>query len=164
MRLPKINWKLGGLAYIAISVIFFFAFFYSAFNNHFRIDHFDAVPGNSNWPEHYVVYPSPALVFAWTWSIWRVLGLIIWLGLGLWMVLMANDVIGKKQGSFGGWVARNPNLSFLGILVISVTLFLSSYSNKVAGNNKTIITPDQYKVVKGDNGALKGLFQKGHLY
>lgn len=163
-RSSKINWKLGGLSYIAISIIFFFAFFYSAFNNSFKIDHFAAIPGNSNWPEHYVVYPSPALVFAWTWSLWRVLGLLIWLGLGAFMVLLANDVIGNRKGSFGGWVASKATVSFLAVVVISIALFFASYSNKVAGNNKSIITPEQYKEVQGDNSALKSLFQKGHLY
>src|SRR6266498_5531560 len=90
-----INWKAGLLFYAVISIVFFFAFFYAAFDNHFVIDHQAAIPGNSNWPESYVVHISPAVAFAFTWGFSRVFGLILWIVLGLYIVAAANDLTGK---------------------------------------------------------------------
>lgn len=139
------------------AAFFFFAFFYAAFNNHFSVDHNALVPGNSNYPESYTVYPSPALVFSATWSFARVLGLLIFLGLGVYLFFCVGDYLGQ-------FATEKVNLiTFIGLL-LSLILFFASHSNKVAGNNKVTIKPERYENIQHNNDSLKNLFDTKKFY
>jgi hypothetical protein len=161
--LQKFNWKPAAVVYGIMSLIFFFAFFYASFDGKFPVDHNPAVPGNSNYPESYTVYISPALAFAYTWSAWRALGLIIWLLFGLMLLLASNDILGKKEGTLGSLLAKNIVLTSVLSILLCLTLFFSSHSNVVAGNNKATVTPEKYHEIKDNKGALKALFDKDKL-
>lgn len=162
----KINWKVPLLVYGAMSVVFFFAFFYAALDNNYPVDFDPAVPGNSNFPEDTVIVSmSPALAFAWTWSFWRVLGLLIWFAVGAYMVMVANDMIGKNEGTVGAVLAQERNVwkvVALGML-IAVALFWAGHSNVVAGNNTSIVKATDYEKMKNDKAAFKALFDKKKL-
>lgn len=150
-----INWKAGLLFYAVISIVFFFAFFYAAFDNHFVIDHQAAITGNSNWPESYVVHISPAVAFAFTWGFSRVFGLILWIVLGLFIIVTANNLTGK-------FLTQKFVAIYVALTLLSGAFCFAGSSN-VFARNKVTISPQQYEQVKGDNEALKALFDKNHL-
>lgn len=154
--MPKINWKVALTFYAAISVIFFFAFFYAAFNNNFPVFHQLAIAGNSNWPESWTVSISPARAFALTWGVARGVGLIVWiLLLGL-IALEANDLTPK-------WVSTKFWLVFVLTMLLSAALFYSNHSNVVSRNKVPGITPERYERIKDNKDSLENLFQKDHL-
>jgi hypothetical protein len=147
------DWKTPAFVYGLFAAVFFFAFFYAAFNNAYHVDH--VLPGNNeNHPEGFNVFPSPALVFGATWSGLRVLGLIAFFAVGVYLVALANDIVTDK------W--KNTIL-FVGLL-ISLACFFGSHSNKVAGNNKVFLKPDRYERVKNNKDSLRNLFDPKKFY
>jgi hypothetical protein len=159
----RINWKAAAAVYLGMSAIFFFAIFYAAFNNNYPITHNAAVVGNSNYPETYTIGISPALAFAYTWSFARIIGLILWIGLGVYMVLVASDMLGRREGSFGSWAAQNFNVVTITVGLLAAIAMFSSHSNVAAGNNTVTVTPEVYNNVIDDKDKLKALFDKDKL-
>lgn len=142
--------------YAAISLIFFFAFFYAAFNNHFPVDHQAAIANNSNFPESYTVHISPALAFSYTWGFGRTLGLVLWVALLVIIALETNDLTPKA-------ISKNFWIIYVLTTLASAALVYSNHSNTFARNSVPGISPQRYEQIKDSKDSLESLFDKDHL-
>lgn len=170
------EWKIPAVIFGGMSLIFFFAFFYAAFNNHYPADFVRAVPGNSNFPvDSYDVRISPALAFSYTWGLWRVLGIIFWIATGAFILLQANDVFGRAEGSIGDKavtkkvtpgtvVSNNPNWVVLIGMTLAIVCCFAATSNLGAGNYVKNVPATKYVLIKDNKDSLKALFPKKEVY
>lgn len=151
--------KKGLIAWACILGIFLIALIYVKANNNFEVVHYPEaeqtvgedgryVAGNA---EFYEVYISPAL----NWEMgkgkaWRVVFWIVMLAVGGFMVLWGMDKIGftRTEGNY---------ILFISLAIAAASLF-ASYSAAL-GENKLTLTPEKYKVLKDDKGAIKAEFE-----
>jgi hypothetical protein len=159
INLKKQDWKPGLIMWGLFSVFIIIGFLIAAFDHSYPVTHTAAVahPGYESFPEMYYVQISASQAFAKSWTFWRVLGIIAWLGLGLFLVLEDNDAIGIKEGTFGTFLARNPIKVVVVLLAIAMFGIFAKHSN-VQGTVKPL-TAQEYKAVEGSDSALHALFE-----
>jgi hypothetical protein len=128
-------------------------------------DHQAAIPGNSNFSvDSYNLTISPALAFAYTWSVGRVIGLIVWFGVGLFLYLASNDLIGRNEGTIGAALAKNPVKTLIVGMLVAAFLVFAPFSKLVAGNYKATVPTTRYEQIKENKDSLKALFPKQVVY
>jgi archaellum component FlaF (FlaF/FlaG flagellin family) len=159
-RSTKQNVKPALIAWAAITVFVLIATLIAATDNSFPTVHLAAAvhPGYESTPEQVQVQISPALAFAKTWSVGRVLGYIIWIAIGIFFAAIELDLIGNNEGTVGSFVASNPIVVFLLAALISLALIFTASSNKFARTTAPPISKERYDQIQDNKDSLKALF------
>jgi hypothetical protein len=158
--LKRINYKPGIVIWLLFTAIIAIGTVVVATDNNYPITHTKEVvrPGYEPYPEEYKVQISPAQSFEQSWGIGRVLGYVVWIGLGVLLIALDNDLIGKNEATLGGWIARNPYVAIGIVIVASVALIFLSHSALFVSSERPL-SAEQYNAIKNNKEALHQLFE-----